>query len=63
MRGMSETEDDVLVVAFIATWMIPLALGTYAWSKTQRRIGTRDELIALLGSLSGWSIVLVLAFS
>lgn len=51
----------MLIVAFIATWMIPLALGTYAWLKTRRRIGTVDEFVALAGSLSGWAIVLLLA--
>ena len=57
-----KTEIDVLVVAFIATWLIPLALATYAWFKTPRRLGTRDEVIALVGSLGGWSLVLFLAF-
>jgi hypothetical protein len=51
----------MVVVAFVATWLIPLALATYAWLKTQRRLGTKDELIALAGSLSGWSVVLMLA--
>lgn len=52
----------MLVVAFIATWLIPLALATYAWLKTPRRVGTRDELVALAGSLGGWTLVLFLAF-
>ena len=51
----------LVAMAFIATWLIPLAMATYAWLKTQRRLGTKDELIALAGSVGGWGVVLMLA--
>lgn len=33
---------------------IPITLAFAAWHTTERRVGTRDEWVALLGSLTGW---------
>jgi hypothetical protein len=51
------------LILIIATLMVPLALATYAWMKTRRRIGTVDELVALTGSLGGWGIVVWLGMA
>jgi hypothetical protein len=42
------------------TILIAYTFGAAAWHTTERRVGTRDEWVALLGSLVGWTIVVAL---
>lgn len=59
----TQRECAVTVILLTATLAVPLALATYAWLKTNQRIGTVDELVALSGSVGGWGIVVWLGFA
>lgn len=43
------------------TYLIPVTLAVAAWYSTERRVGTRDEWVALLGALFGWVVVATIA--
>lgn len=43
------------------TLVIPTLLAFLGWYSTERRIGTRDEWVALFASLVGWVAVIAVA--